>query len=81
MFVKQPPKNKLIVKMFEMGPAIDHNLVCWLCDKRSAVYYTWPKFIFYPCWRCQEKYEGAWTKKKPWYKLWKQSQLYSSSLT
>ena len=65
---KEPKLKKTEMFDYEGTPVIVHSVMCWLCDKRSAVYSAYPAFIFKPCWECQEKHQGQWTKKKP---LWK----------
>jgi hypothetical protein len=68
MWLKNKIGKKRVVQMIDLGAgAIGHNVLCWLCDEKSAVYYANPKFVFYPCWSCQEIYEGEWTKKKSWW--------------
>lgn len=73
MWIKEKMGRKHAVQMIDLGAgAVNHNLLCWLCDKNSAVYYTHPKFVFYPCWNCQKQYQGDWTpKKKSWWEFWK----------
>ena len=53
MFINKPPQ-KINVELFEVGPAILHNLTCWICDKYSSVYDIQEQ-TFRPCWRCQKK--------------------------
>lgn len=48
---------------------IDHKLQCWLCNENSAVYSGYPEWCFLPCWSCQKKYKGVWTKKTFWQKF------------
>lgn len=40
-----------------------HNLQCWFCRERSAVFDMSPNWCFLPCWECQKRYVGIWTKK------------------
>ncbi len=49
--------------------AFTHDLQCWICDERPAVYSAYPDFCFLPCWYCQETNKGIWTKKTFWQKL------------
>lgn len=53
MWVKKPA-SKVKVKLCEMGPAVVHNLTCWVCDKEPAVYDMNPNWVFRPCWDCQK---------------------------
>jgi len=41
----------------------EHNLICWMCNKEPAVYDANPNWHFIPCWKCQKKYIGIWTRK------------------
>lgn len=74
MWVDNKPKLTT-TKLCDYGgsPVVVHSVKCWLCDKRSAVYSAYPEFIFKPCWYCQSKYLGQWTKKPRWYEFWKVS--------
>ena len=58
-------KIKIKVEPTGMG-AFTHNLLCWFCQKNSAVYNAYPDRCFLPCWKCQKKYTGIWTKKNIW---------------
>lgn len=62
------PATKVKIKLCEIGPAINHNLICWLCDKEPAVYDMYPNWVFRPCWDCQKKMKdqkiSAWDKAK-----------------
>ena len=50
-----------------VGPGASHNLVCWLCNKNSAVYDMHPNWVFRPCWDCQSRINP----KKSWIaKIW-----------
>jgi len=49
----------------------DHNLMCWICNRKSAIYLMNPHWIFMPCRKCQGDYIGFWTKKIPWWQFWK----------
>jgi len=60
-------KEKLHIKFFEMGPVVDHNLMCWLCNKNPAVYSMHPEWVFKPCWECQGFIKDA-RKKGSWWK-------------
>jgi len=33
----------------------DHDLLCWVCNKESAIYDMNPTWVFRPCWKCQKK--------------------------
>ena len=46
-----------------------HDLQCWLCYEAPAVYRGYPNWDFVPCWACQAKYVGVWTKRTLWQKL------------
>ena len=69
MFVDSPPKKHVKIEMFEVGPAILHNIICWMCDKNPAVYSVNPEWVFKPCWKCQ-KLIGMLPKKK-WWQFWR----------
>ena len=46
-----------------------HNLQCWFCRERSAVFDMGPNWHFIPCWECQKKYQGIWTApEQSWYR-------------
>lgn len=49
---KAEKKMKIIINF--IGPVAEHNLLCWLCEEKPAVYDMNPNFIFRPCWGCQE---------------------------
>ena len=70
---KEPKKNVTELCDYGGSPAVSHSVMCWICDKEPAVYSTWPNFIFIPCWKCQKKYKGWWTKKKKWWEFWKKT--------
>lgn len=72
MWIDKKPRLKT-TNLCDFGgsPVINHSVKCWLCDKRSAIYFAYPNFIFLPCRECQKTYEGWWTKKKKWWKLFK----------
>lgn len=40
------------------GPATLHDVLCWACNKRSAVYSMHPVWAFEPCWKCNEQIGG-----------------------
>ena len=65
-------KVRITLESRHLPGGTDHNLICWLCNRRSAVYAMYPQWVFMPCWKCQKQYEGIWTEKKNWLgKLWK----------
>ncbi len=40
----------------EIGPGFaQHDVLCWLCNERPAVYDMNPTWVFRPCWECQER--------------------------
>lgn len=51
------------------GMAFTHELLCWFCKEKSAVYSAYPQWCFLPCWDCQKRYKGVWTKKTFWQRL------------
>jgi hypothetical protein len=57
------------VELLDRGPAVQHNLMCWLCNKNHAVYDMNPNWIFRPCWDCQEKLNPP-KRIKYWKNLW-----------
>ena len=72
MWIKTKPEHKITEMCdFGGGPAINHSVICWLCDKDSAVYSAYPEFIFLPCWDCQKTHNGHWNKKKWYQKIFK----------
>jgi hypothetical protein len=53
------------------GPAATHNLMCWLCDERPAVYKMHPDWVFAPCWTCQAQIASpVGTQRRPWWRFW-----------
>jgi len=47
-----------------IGPGgYQHSVKCWLCNKNSAVYDAHPNWHFIPCWKCQDRNKGIWSKK------------------
>lgn len=57
--------KQIRVKLEPIGMGLfAHNLTCWICNKDSAVYSASPEWIFKPCWDCQKKFKGQWTKPK-----------------
>lgn len=66
-------KNKvhIVIESRHMPGGSEHNLICWMCNKRPAIYYMNPNWIFMPCRECQKIYVGFWSKKKPWWQFWK----------
>lgn len=73
------PKNTFVTKlgkdiyveMMEYGPAVEHNLMCWLCRENHAVYSMHPNWVFKPCWECQSKLGLMGVEVKKWYQFWK----------
>ena len=43
-----------------------HNLTCWICLERPAVYDLYPHWIFRPCWECQK---GISASRSWWYRF------------
>jgi len=60
--------KKIKVKIEFFGPVAEHNLLCWHCFEKSAIYDI-NKSIFKPCWHCQKIF-GMLNHKK-WYQFWK----------
>ena len=69
------------VQIDPIGPGIyQHNLLCWLCEERPAVYQANPHWCFAPCWECQKdrapyNAEAWWVeaeavreRRKPWWR-------------
>lgn len=56
--LESPEKKWLDMQLVFMGGAAIHNLKCWFCKERSAVYDIHPVWAFLPCWECQEKIPG-----------------------
>jgi hypothetical protein len=46
----------------------DHNLMCWVCNKRKAVYNMYPVWVFQPCWQCNQDIGGEVVRKRPWFR-------------
>lgn len=57
-WIKKEPKLRSIEAM-EIGSAVLHNVMCWVCEKEPAVYSMNPDWIFRPCWKCQKKGIGS----------------------
>lgn len=71
-FIKKN-KVKITIEGRHMPGGAEHNLICWICGIKPAVYSMYPNWMFLPCWRCQSniKTEGVWNRlKKPWWKFW-----------
>lgn len=45
-----------------VGPACTHNLICWVCGERKAVYHMYPVWCFGPCWECNGDIGGSLTR-------------------
>ena len=56
-------KVKITIESRHMPGGAEHNLMCWFCNKSKAVYSMYPNWVFMPCWGCQKRLEGMWTKK------------------
>lgn len=71
MWVTKEPKQRKVL-MLDVGPAVLHSVICWICNEQSAVY-CMPDWIFKPCWDCQSKLgmTGVKLEKKKWYEFWK----------
>lgn len=69
-YIKKHPV-RITIESRHLPGGSDHNLICWMCNKDSAIYSMHPDWIFLPCWECQRKRIGYWTKKKKWYQFWK----------
>jgi hypothetical protein len=42
-----------------------HNLACWLCNERPAVYSMHPNWCFLPCRECQRRIDSpVWTPER-----------------
>ena len=61
-FIRNNPV-KITIESRHLPGGADHNLICWICNKEQAVYSMHPNWVFQPCWKCQQKFEGMWTKK------------------
>lgn len=42
------------IKIIAIGMLSDHDVMCWVCDKKPAVYDMNPTWVFRPCWKCQK---------------------------
>ena len=42
------------VEIVYHGPAATHNVKCWLCGDKPAIYNMNPVWRFEPCWSCQK---------------------------
>lgn len=53
------------------GPFAFHNLSCWLCNERPAVYSMHPQWCFLPCVECQARVQSpVWTpERRPFKRL------------
>lgn len=45
--------KKVKVEITHYGEIAEHNLLCWLCNKRDAVCEMIPEWVFKPCEVCQ----------------------------
>ena len=64
------------IELLDIGAgAVSHNLLCWICNKKKAVYNMYPNWIFQPCWDCQARLGLTGIevkyKKKKWWEFWK----------
>lgn len=48
----------LHIEIEAVGPAALHNLMCWMCEERKAVYHMYPTWCFGPCWECNAEIGG-----------------------
>ncbi len=39
------------------GPAVEHDIVCWVCERKPAVY-DMNANVFLPCWGCGRSLGG-----------------------
>lgn len=65
---------RITIESRHLPGGADHNLICWICDKKSAIYSMYPYWMFLPCYDCQGniKGEGIWNiLKKKWWEFWK----------
>lgn len=57
-----PDAMPLVVQFKWDGPACNHNLVCWVCRSKAAVYFVNER-LFRPCWECQrETIDTFWSR-------------------
>lgn len=64
-------ETRAVVKVEPIGAgAFEHDLQCWLCQQNLAVYRGYPNWDFVPCWDCQSRYVGVWTKRTKAAKLY-----------
>lgn len=52
------------------GMGATHNLMCWLCGLRKAVYNMSPVWAFQPCDECSSKFLGGQLKRERKWKVW-----------
>lgn len=69
-FIKENPV-KITIESRHLPGGSDHNLVCWVCGKQSAIYSMYPDWCFLPCWECQEHIDSPVWRKKKWWEFWK----------
>lgn len=50
--------QELHVEFIDLGPACEHNLMCWICNKNPAVYQM-NEDVFFPCRECQKIWHGS----------------------
>jgi hypothetical protein len=62
-------KELIDIKLGASGMGFTHSLLCWHCKEKPAVYRANPYWDFIPCWDCQSRYVGVWTKKSFWKRL------------
>jgi len=58
---------KITIESRHLPGGSDHNLICWVCEKRHAIYSMHPEWIFKPCNKCERKIHG---KPKKWWEFW-----------
>ena len=49
-----PRMKQRKIKLKFIGPFADHDVLCWICNQKSAVYDMSPVWVFRPCYRCQD---------------------------
>lgn len=61
MSTSQEPSdsNDIRITIEHIGPVSTHNLICWVCNERKAVYHMNPTWCFSPCWECDKAIGGA----------------------
>lgn len=60
--------SDLRIRIEHIGPAATHNVICWLCNERKAVYRMYPVWCFSPCWECDRQIGGMLIRKRKWWR-------------